>query len=72
MTLSQREIDTAARKVVAAKLARGVAHVEVEMILNGEPDAPGYTVAEVGVVRDRVHAMFADYLTALKAPERVA
>ncbi|MEV6555897.1 hypothetical protein AB0M22_09285 [Nocardia sp. NPDC051756] len=71
MTLSPNDIDTAAHEVIAAKLARGVSHVEVEMILNGQPGRVGLTVAELGVVRDRVHAMFAAYIEAI-TPEAVA
>lgn len=70
MTLSQRDIDTAARTVVAAKLARGVSHIEVEMILNGE-SGRSYSVPELGAIRDAVHAMFAAHVAAVR-PERVA
>lgn len=71
MTLTQNETHTAALNVVRHKLAAGVSHIEVEMILNGEPGSRHYSVEELGQVRDAVHALFAAYLTAI-TPEAVA
>lgn len=66
MSMSQNDVDAAARKVVEQKLARGISHIEVANILDGSPGWQQYTVAELGAVRDQVHAMFADYLTAIR------
>ncbi|WP_280448419.1 hypothetical protein [Nocardia brasiliensis] len=71
MTLTQNEVEAAALAVVRHQLARGVSHVQVEMILNGAPSGREWSVGELGQVRERVSAMYAAYLTAI-TPEAVA
>lgn len=62
MTLSQNEVAAAAVEVVRDKLAHGVSHHEVEMILNGQPGARIYSVEELRQVRIRVLSLFRAYV----------
>lgn len=64
MTLSPTDIDAAAMEVVRDKLAAGIAHPEVEMILHGQPGYRIYSVEELRQVRERVHLMFRAYAKA--------